>query len=321
MYTRGMHGVHDEPNLAALDLNLLVVLEALLAERHVARAAGRVGLSPSATSHALARLRRLLGDPLLVRDKQTLVPTVRAEALAPRLADALASVRAVLAPPAAFEPATARRTFVLGLADYAQFILLPPLLTRLAETAPHVDLVARDFPLERPLEHFDELDVLVAPGRGLARADPLGAHAGAGLRESRLFRERFVCVARRDHPRIGKKLDLATFVALPHAFIAPRGTPRGVVDDLLAERGLSRRVALMLQHFLVAPHAVAGSDLVITLAERVARAFAAHLPLTIHEPPLAIPRFAMHLYWHERRHLDPAHQWLRQQLLAIGKQL
>jgi DNA-binding transcriptional LysR family regulator len=319
MYTRAMQGMHDEPNLAALDLNLLVVLEALLAERHVARAAGRVGLSPSATSHALARLRRLLGDPLLVRDKHALVPTPRAEALAPRLADGLASLRAVLAPPAVFDPATARRTFVLGLADYAQFILLPPLLTRLAETAPHVDLVARDFPLERPPERFDELDVLVAPGRGLTRADPIGPHAG--LRERRLFRERFVCVARRDHPRIGKKLDLATFVAVPHAFIAPRGTRGGVVDDLLAERGLSRRVALMVQHFLVAPHAVAGSDLVITLAERVARAFASHLPLTIHEPPLAIPRFAMHLYWHERHHLDPAHQWLRRQMLAVSKEL
>ncbi|MCY0986518.1 hypothetical protein OV203_05275 [Nannocystis sp. ILAH1] len=92
-------------------------------------------------------------------------------------------------------------------------------------------------------------------------------------------------------------------------------------DDLLAERGLSRRVALMVPHFLVAPHAVAGSDLVITLAQRVARAFATRLPLTIHEPPLAIPRFAMRLYRHERRPLDPAHQWLHQQLLAIAKEL
>lgn len=309
--------MHDEPNLAAIDLNLLVVFDALLAERHVTRAAARLGLSQSAASHALARLRRLLGDPLLVRDGAALVPTVRAAALAPRLADALAALRAALAPPPAFDPATARRRFTLGLADYAQFVLLPPLLARLSVAAPHVDLVARDFPLDRA----DEFDVTVAPGRAIASADPLAAVRSPALRERRLFRERFVCLTRERHPRIGKKLDLATFVALPHAFIAPRGTPGGVVDEVLAERGLSRRVALTIQHFLVAPYAIAGSDLVITLAERLARAFADQLPLAVHEPPLAIPRFAMHLYWHERHHLDPAHQWLRGQLVEVARAL
>lgn len=309
-----MHDMHDAPNLAALDLNLLVVLEALLGERHVTRAAARLGLSQSATSHALARLRRLLGDPLLVRDGQALVPTVRAAALAPRLADALGSLRAALAPPARFDPATARRRFTLGLADYSQFVLLPPLLARLSALAPHVDLVAQDYSPGR----LDELDVTVAPDRSIARSDPLGPGRTPALRARRLFRERYVCLARRGHPRIGKRLDLATFAALPHAFIAPRGTPGGVVDDALAERGLSRRVALMIQHFLVAPYAVAGSDLVITLAERLALAFVDHLPLAIHEPPLALPRFTMQLYWHERHHLDPAHRWLRQQLIEVA---
>ncbi|MBL9105329.1 MAG: LysR family transcriptional regulator [Myxococcales bacterium] len=306
--------MHDEPNLAAMDLNLLVTLEALLGERHVTRAAARLGLSQSATSHALARLRRLLGDPLLVRDGQLLVPTTRAAALAPRLAEALASLRSVLAPPAAFDPATARRRFTLGMADYAQFVLLPPLLARLSAAAPHVDLVVRDSAIDR----LDEIDFTVAPDSSVARSDPLRGGRQPALRGRRLFRERYVCVARRGHPRIGKKLDLATFVALPHAFIAPRGTPGGVVDDALAERGLTRRVALMIQHFLVAPDAIAGSDLIITLAERLARAFAGRLPLALHEPPLALPRFTMQLYWHERRHLDPAHQWLRRQILEVG---
>lgn len=309
-----MHGVHDGMNLAAIDLNLLVALEALLGERHVTRAAARLGLSQSATSHALARLRRLLGDPLLVRDGQSLVPTVRAAALAPRLSEALGSLRAALAPPAAFDPATARRRFTIGLADYAQFVLLPPLLARLSEAAPYVDLVARDYAAGQ----LGELDFTVAPDRSVMRADPL---AGPALRARRLFRERYVCVARRGHPKIGKKLDLATFVALPHAFIAPRGTPGGVVDEALAERGLTRRVALMIQHFLVAPYAIAGSDLVITLAERLALAFVERLPLVIHEPPLPLPQFTMQLYWHERHHLDPAHRWLREQLIEVGRSL
>lgn len=181
----------------------------------------------------------------------------------------------------------------------------------------YIDLVARDYSADR----FDELDFTVAPDRSIARSDPLPPGRTPALRARRLLRERYVCVARRGHPKIGKRLDLATFAALPHAFIAPRGTPGGVVDDALAERGLSRRVALTIQHFLVAPYAIAGSDLVITLAERLALAFVDHLPLTIHEPPLPLPRFTMQLYWHERHHLDPAHQWLRQQILEIGRSL
>jgi len=309
-----------DSNLAALDVNLLVVLDALLSERHVTRAATRLGLTQSAASHALARLRTLLGDPLLVRDRQALVLTPRAEALAAPLGEALRALRLALEPPTPFDPATSTRTFTLAMADYAQLVLLPPLLRRLAKTAPGIDLIARDFVGELFDDTSDPYDFAVAPDRTTTRSHPTGS-TNAAVRERRLFRERFVCVARRGHPAIGAKLDLATFVALPHAFVAPRGTPGGIVDDVLAERGLTRRVALMVQHFLVAPYAVASSELIITLAERLARTLTSHLPLTIHEPPLTIPRFTMQLYWHERMHREPAHAWLRQQIIEVAKEL
>ena len=141
---------------------------------------------------------------------------------------------------------------------------------------------------------------------------PLGPTAPpAAIHARTLYDERFVCVVRRDHPRVKRTLDLATFAALPHVFIAPRGTPGGVVDEALAKLGLERRVALAVPHFLVAPHVVAGSDLVLTIGARVAYAFAEILPLRVLEPPLEIPSFTVRMIWHERQHHDAGLQWFR----------
>ncbi|MFO0744100.1 MAG: LysR family transcriptional regulator [Myxococcota bacterium] len=319
-----MHGAHDEPNLAALDMNLLVVLDALLRERHVTRAAAVLGVSQSACSHALARLRTLLGDPLLVRDRQALVLTPRADALAGPLAAALAALRGALAPPEAFAPRTAKKRFTIATADYGQLVVLPPLLARLGAEAPGIDLVVRDFggkPVAESLAS-GECDLAMGPPDGVRTGGkPPPRPTAAGIRDRRIFRDRFVCVARRGHPRIGERLDLETYIALPHAFVAPRGTPGGAVDDALAERGMQRRVALMVQHFLVAPWAVASSDLIVTIAERLAKAFAERLPLAIYEPPLALPRFAIHVMWHERTQRDPAHKWLRDLVVEVTREI
>jgi len=310
----------DLASLAALDLNLLLLLDALLHDPHLTRAAAVVGLSQSAASHALARLRAHLGDPLLVRDRARLVPTPRAESLREPLARALEALALALSPPAAFDPATSRRRFVIAAADYAQLVALPPLVARLASEAPGIDLVARDIgaaPFSESLAAGD-FDLAIGPPASVRTKTPAGATPGA-IRERRLFTERFVCVVRAGHPRVGRRLDLDTFVALPHAFVAPRGTAGGIVDDVLAERGLSRRVSLMVQSFLVAPWAVASSDLVITLAERLARAFQSQVPaaLRVLEPPLPLPRFTMSMLWHDRAHDDAGHRWLRKLLVDV----
>lgn len=315
-----MKDVHDIRTLVALDLNLLLLLDALLHEPHLTRAAAVVGLSQSAASHALARLRAHLVDPLFVRDRARLVPTPRAESLRAPLRHALDALAAALSPPAPFDPATSRRRFTIAAADYAQLVVLPPLVARLSADAPGVDLAARDIgpvPLSDGLAAGD-FDLAIGPPTTV-RSRPSARPAAGSLHERRLFSERFVCLVRRDHPRVGKRLDLDTYVELPHAFVAPRGTPGGIVDDVLAERGLSRRVALMVQSFLVAPWAVASSDLVITLAERLARAFQDQVPsaLRVLEPPLSLPRFAMHMLWHERQHDDPGHRWLRKILVDV----
>jgi DNA-binding transcriptional LysR family regulator len=324
LITNVLSSPNDAPSLAGLDLNLLVVLDALLRKRHVTHAGREVGLSQSATSHALGRLRAHFGDPLLVRDGNTLVPTSRADSLAEPLGKALSTLASAITAPLPFDPQTARRTFALAAADFGQFVVLPPLIERLARLAPGIDLVVRDTNLTATKALGEgQFDLWLGPPVGGVRIGEARATEArtteTGLYARALFDERFVCVVRRDHPDVGDTLDLDTFVALPHAFVAPRGTPGGVVDDVLAERGLTRRVAVTVQHFLVAPWLIAGSNMVITLAERIARAFVMQLPLKVLEPPLPLPLFTIQLTWHERRHRDPGHQWLRNQIIDVCK--
>jgi DNA-binding transcriptional LysR family regulator len=262
-------------HLHDIDLNLLVALDALLTERNVTEAADRIGLSQSAMSHALGRLRKLIGDPLLVRTPEGMVPTPRAQALAEPVRQILTQVRRTLQEPLIFEPASARQTFTLAATDYAELLLLPRLMERLATMAPGISLNV--LPLgegvPKAVLESGRLDLALGPFR----------EKPSELHHQTLFHERFVCVVRADHPSVGKQLSLKKFLALSHVLISPRGTVAGVVDHALAAQGLQRHVALSIPHFLVAPLVVAQTDLIVTLAERVARFFAAHLPLRLLE--------------------------------------
>ncbi len=301
-------------NLAALDLNLLLVLRALLAERSVTRAAKRVGLSQPATSHAVARLREILGDPLFVRSGRDLALTPRAEALRVPLEDALGAVERALDAPRPFDPKTTKQSFTIATSDYALFVLLPSLLERLAHRAPGVDLRVRDLGTRTTTEWLsvDAVDFVIGVIESAHRP---------GIEVESLFGDSFACLVRKDHPLVQRKLTLPIYASLPHAFVAPRGTLGGVVDDALEKRGHKRRVALLLPNFLVAPQVVARSDLVVTLGARIAKTFAHQLPLRVMPPPLSLPDFRVSLAWHERMAADPAHAWLRAQIREAAAKL
>jgi DNA-binding transcriptional LysR family regulator len=294
-------------HLESVDLNLLVALDALLGERNVTRAATRIGVTQSAMSHSLARLRALTGDELLVRGREGMLPTVRAEALARPVRQALDDIARALAPPVPFDPATARARVVIGTSDYGELVLLPRIVARLARDAPGFDLrvVTLPEPLAEPLA-AGTIDLAIAPVRP--------GDERPGIYAKRLFDERFVCVVRKGHPLARKKLTLARYASTPHALIAPRGREGGFVDDALAALGMSRRVAVAVPHFLIAPHVVAASDLLLTLARRVADVLAGPLGLAVLTPPpeLGLEGFTMSAAWHERTHGDAAHRWLRQ---------
>lgn len=307
----------QELHIEALDLNLLVALRALLTERHVTRAAARVGLSQPAMSHALARLRELLGDALLVRTPSGMQPTLRAEAMLVPLDRALSAIEAVLATPAPFVPARSTRQLRIATNDYMELVLFPRLLARLWGEAPGVDVRVRNMG-DRTDEELQEGKIDLAIGLATQFGTP---HPRQGLRLQTIVSDRFVCVVREGHPTVKKRLSLEQFVALPHALVAPRGESGGIVDAALAMMGKKRRVAVEVPHFLVAPHVVRETDVVLTLAARVAKSLGPLLGLRQLAPPIELEGFSMSMAWHERQHADPAHAWLRGLIAEVAKGL
>ncbi len=293
-------------SVATPDLNLFVILDALLEERSVTGAARRLGVTPSAVSHTLRRLRAELGDPLLVRTAGGMSPTVRAEELRGPIRRGLEMIGDAVRVGGRFDPRTASRCFTFATSDLLGLVLLPVLWERLAKAAPRVDL--RIGPIFRDVERTLE--------SGAAEIVLSGATAPIdtpGLFRQRLFEERLVCLARVDHPGVRDPLTLDEFCALTHALVAPRGGP-GIVDQALERLGRSRRIAVRLPHFLVAPFLIAKSDLVLTVGESVARAFAQSLPLRVVAPPIELPATTYWQIWHERSQRDAGHVWLRAQV-------
>jgi DNA-binding transcriptional LysR family regulator len=267
----------NRTNLSRIDLNLLVLFEAVLEEKHVARAASRLHVSPSAVSHGLGRLRRLMQDPLFLRQPKGVVPTERARRLAAPIADILERARQVMAEAVGFDPATSQRRFVIGAPDGAYGVLLPPLLAEIRRTAPGIDLSMRNLVgnFESALTDLDErrLDLAIIPlpeipARFVAR---------------KLYDEDFVLVRRgRDATR---KLTLAQYCEAPHLVVSASGDHSGPVDRELAKRGTSRRVMLTVSNFMQALAIVAESDLVAALPRQFALKHAARYKVGISEPP------------------------------------
>ncbi len=297
----------DDVNIESFDLNLLRVLDAMLIERSVSRAAARLRLSQPATSNALSRLRGALNDPLFVRTKEGMTPTTRALLLQGPVSQALRELSASLVQPAPFDPKTEKRTFVLAASDHAQLIVLPALM-KAFEVFEGLKLrvvpLPRDFPLAE-LER-NELD-LVLGAFDLAPGD----RAPRGLKQQVLVHERFVLVARTGNPAL-KKIDLQR----PQLHVAPRGGTEGRFDRKLR---LRRNVVLYTPHYLVAPWVLASTDMVAALPERVAARFAQAFPLSIAPLPIAAEALRIAQLWHPKRHEEPAHRWLRAAILEAAK--
>ena len=290
-----------------LDVELLRLFDALHRERHVTRAARVSGLSQPAMSRALGRMRAAFEDELFVRTPSGMIPTPRADELAPAVRRVLEGVDA-LARPVKFDPAKLVRDFTIAAVDMFDADLLPRLVRALEDTSVNVTL--------RPLaaESGDLLargaiDLLIGV-RATLPADAIAAH---------LFDEDFVCAVRRGHPRVSRKLTLATFVELPHLLVAPRGDPGGTVDAALAARGLRRRVAVRTHAFQSAPLIVARSDLVLTAPRRVLVPVAKAFDLRILPPPIELRSFGVFQAWHPRVQNDPVHAWFRGIVTAAAR--
>ncbi len=298
-------------DIAGFDLNLLKAFDALYAERHVTRAGQRIGLSQPAMSGALTRLREVLDDELFVRSSTGMQPTPRADDLAGPIAAALRLMQTVLLDDG-FDPGTADHVVTIAMTDYAAFVLLPTLLAKLAIEAPRLEVRVRGI-----FGKDEVVDLLDSGEASLALSVPV--HASARILTRLLLREGFVCIARPGHPAFANEADVAAFAAAPHLLVSPEGDRAGLVDRKLAALGLARRVVLSLPQFLVAPFVVADTDLIATLAARVARRFAAaNLGIVVHEPPVALPDWPLAMMWHRRVNDHPATVWLRDCIAGIA---
>lgn len=300
-----MNSVHE------LDWNLWVVLHQLLETGSVTEAARRLGRTQSAVSHSLGALRTAFGDPLFVRAGARFEPTPRARALAEPVRALVQHATQAFTPPKAFVPAELQRVFPLFLSDYAQLVLLPGLLSALRAQAPGVTLDVH-FRSDAVATLFSDLgtgrvELMVAPVQD----------APSGVVRQRLFGDKNVCALRQGHPAL-KRFTAERFAALPHLQVSARGLGPDFIDEALARKGLSRRVAVRVPHFAAAPFLVAESDAVAVVPERLARAWRRHPGLRFVEPPLPLPTFAMAQYFPEALRSDPAHAWLRRLVFEVA---
>ncbi|QCB43254.1 LysR family transcriptional regulator [Sphingomonas sp. PAMC26645] len=298
-------------NLAGFDLNLLKAFDALYAERHVTRAGQAIGLSQSAMSGALTRLREVFADELFVRSPNGMQPTPHADDLAGPISAALRLMRSVLQGDG-FDPATVDHVVTIAMTDYAAFVLLPRLLARLSVAAPGLDVRVRGI-----FGKDEVVDLLDSGEANMAISVPVDASARILTRV--LLQEGFACIARPGHPAFAVGAGVEAFAAASHLLVSPEGDRIGLVDHKLAVLGLERRVVLSLPQFLVAPFVIAETDLVATLASRVAGRFAAaNLGVAVHEPPIALSEWPLAIMWHRRVDDHPATVWLRDCIAEIA---
>ncbi|CAN7353710.1 LysR family transcriptional regulator [Rhizobacter sp. LjRoot28] len=290
--------------LRRIDLNLLVTLDALLAEHNVTRAAERLHLSQPSVSVHLAKLRAVLRDPLLLPGPRGMRPTARADALRTPLREALAALEQAVTAAPRFEPQQAKATWRVGATDYGESTILLPALTALRAAAPASRLAVLQLAparLTRQLE-LGDLDL----------AFHVRDEAHLHLRHRALFVEQYVLAGRADHPGLKRRPTLAKFCAFEHAIVSPDGGGfQGAADAALAALGVTRRVALSVPHFLFLRAALASTDLVAMVPSRLVRGDPA---LRVVAPPIEVPGFEMLMLWHERSHRDPGHAWLREQV-------
>lgn len=302
-----MTGMHKD--LASIHLNQLLLVEALQADSNLSDAAERIGMSQSAASHALARLRKELGDPIFIRTAEGMQPTPFGARLAARVSESLEVLRSALDKGVEFDPAHSTRTFTIILSDVSQTLYLPRLLNRLAERAPGISVRVAPVPSKAPhlLLESGEVDLAVGTFTRFI----------AGCRQKRLYRENYACVVRRDHPMFVDGMSREAFCDVVHVVVDLRGYVHEQLDDLLTHSQLQRKPRLNVPSFQAVPVIVANSDLLAIMAGRLAKLYAELLPLKVMGPPVPLPSYDLKLFWHERFHRDPANLWLRTQFLEL----
>lgn len=303
-----MHIMHIEN----LELTQLRLLEAIHEQGSISAAAEAVGLSQSAASHSLARLRETLGDPLFVRSSNGMVPTHYGERICQAAHQALIALREALHSRDDFDPTKAERTFRLYMNDVGQMVMLPRLSDYLRRHAPGIDIRISALPDKQPGALLESGEVDLAVGHITTLT--------TGFHQRLLFREHYVCAVAPDNPRFSAGMTLEAFGQARHAVTERGGMAHWIVDRELARYQVVRQIGLTVPDFMVLPFVIPSSDLVLTMPSRLADHFAGMTPLRLMPPPVPIPSYEIRMFWHERAHHDPANAWLRQTFLQLFRE-
>lgn len=293
-------------NLKSIDLNLLIALQALLDEKHVSRAAVRIGLSQSAMSHALNRLRKTLHDPLLVRDATGLCLTARAHELQLPLKNILIDINKLISPPTE-NPQHMKDEITIAARDYEIATILPSVIQRITKEAPKLKLnIITSTDDHLGILERNEVDLILTGSE--SQSSTLCRHV--------LFHEDFVCMIASHNKALTKEITLEKYLELKHCMVTLGGFGPGVVDLALDTLGLQRDVVVRIPYFLCTSYIITHSDLVITLPRKIA-----HLlnqpQIKLFEPPLPLETFPIYMYWHIKNQANPVHQWVRQVIRSV----
>ncbi|AYQ43620.1 LysR family transcriptional regulator [Burkholderia aenigmatica] len=287
-----------------LDLNLLVVFEALFRERSVTRAAQDIGLTQGAMSHALNRLRTFFEDPLFVKTAEGMMPTAKGDQLGGTISEVIASIREKVVAEAGFNPLTAQRAFVLCMTDMGELVFLPPLIRRLRKIAPHCTLRSVQGPLE-------QIEGMLSSGEADLALGSIHA-APEGLYQQQLFMHSFVTLVSARNRKIGKTLTRAQFESMPQIVVSLTGRASAAYDSAFDAYGIRRNIFLTTPHFLAVPHLIdAQPDLIATVPLELGKVFSKLGTVRMLPPPVELPPFALRQHWHSRLNTDPANVWLR----------
>ena len=289
--------------LTDLDLNLLIIFNQMLTERSVSKVADNLGVTQSAVSNCLGRLRKSLGDQLFLRTTRGMEPTPFAEQLAEPVSYALGSLHSALNQTISFDPATSRRSFTIAMTDVGEVYALPALMDVLERDAPDVSISTVRNTVGNLQEEMAAGNVDLAIG--------LLPQLKAGFFQRRLVRQGYVCLFRKGHHLDKRKITLKEFTEATHVVVVSAGTGHGRVDELLERSGIERRVRLTVPHYVALGRILQTSDMIATVPALLAEKISVPFGLAFVRHPASIPQIAINLFWHAKFHKDPANQWLR----------
>lgn len=300
-------------NLHDLDLNLLVLFEAIYKEGGLTLAGKKLGLTQSAMSHALSRLRHEFNDQLFIRQGNRMIPTSLAEEMILNVKEILRLIRSTIEDKGCFAPERSTCTFVIGLNDYTAMILLPTLLGILQGEAPSVCLKTRHLTLQQRKVALEDGSVDMVIGSP--------QEFGANIYQRLLFNDRNICLVSTTHPTIGDTLSLEQYISSEFIKLSLSDLEEDPIDSELKEKGLVRQIMVTVEHEVLIPQLVAATNYIANMGELISRELIEGFPVKILPIPLKNTDCPVFQFWHARNQLDPAHRWFRKIVLKVAGEI